>query len=68
MVGIAGCGTRLFSWVSAQKGCLHAAIEAGVNEVILYLQSVRGPERAAQQYMHLREPGKLLETFIAFGL
>ena len=68
MVGIAGCDTRRFSGVSARKGGLSTAIEAGVEEVILYLQSGHGPERAARNYMHLREPGRLLQTFEAFGL
>ena len=68
MVGIAGCDTRRFSWVSARKGGLSAAIEVGVEEVILYLQSGRGPKRAAWNYMHLRDPGRLLQTFKPFGL
>ena len=48
MVGLAGCDTRRFSVVSARKGGLSAAIEAGVEKVILYLQRGHGPERAAQ--------------------
>ena len=42
MVGIAGGDTRRFSGVSARKGGLSAAIEAGVEEVIPYLQSGHG--------------------------
>ena len=57
MVGIAGCGTRRFSGVLARKGGLSAAIEAGVIEVILYL-SGHGPERAARNYVYLREPAR----------
>ena len=34
---------------------------------VSYLQSVHGPERAALQYMHLREPGRDLEAIVAFG-
>ena len=62
----AGCDARRFSGVSARKGGLSTAIEAGVEEVILYLQTGHGPERAARRYMHLRDPARLLQTFEAF--
>ena len=64
----AGCDARRFSGVSARKGGLSTAIEAGVEEVILYLQTGHGPERAARRYMHLRDPARLLQTFEAFRL
>jgi hypothetical protein len=66
--GAAGCDTSRFSGISARKGGLSTAIEAGVEEVILYLQTGHGPERAARRYIHLRDPARLLQTFEAFGL
>ena len=47
---------------------LSTAIEAGVEEVLLYLQTVHGPERATRRYMHLRDPALLLQTFEASRL
>ena len=54
--------------MSARKGCLSTAIEAGVEEIILYLQSGHGLPRSAKAYMHIRDPRRLLEVFEAFGL
>ena len=54
--------------VSARKGGLSTAIEAGVEEVLLYLQTVHGPERATRRYMHLRDPALLLQIFEASRL
>ena len=34
----------------------------------MYLQSGHGPERAARNYVHLGEPGRLPQTFEALGL
>ena len=54
---------------SARQGGLSAAIEAGVEEVILYLQSRHSPERVARRYMHIREQELLLLLiFDVFGL
>ena len=64
----AGCGPGRFSGVSARKGGLSTAIDAGVPEAILYLQSGHGQAKAATNYMHMHEPRRLLETFEAFGL
>jgi hypothetical protein len=41
-----------------------------VDEVVLYLQSGHGPERAARRYMQLLGPQRLrlMGTFLAFDL
>ena len=67
-VASVGCTGARFSGISARKGCLSTAIQAGVEEVVLHLQSGRGPERAARRYMQLLDPTRLMETFLAFGL
>ena len=64
----AGAAPERFSGVSARKGGLSTAIEAGVEEIILYLQSGHGPPRAARPNMHIRDPRRLLEVFDAFCL
>ena len=63
-----GCCSERFSGISARKGGISTAIEAKVEEAILYLQSGHGPEKAARRYMHLRDPARLFETYEAFGL
>ena len=68
MAVVAGAAPERFSGVSARKGGLSTAIEAGVEEIILHLQSGHGPPRAARAYMHIRDPRRLLEVFEAFGL
>ena len=69
MEGNARRGAPRLSGVSARKGGLSAAIEAGVEEVILYLQSRHSPERVARRYMHIREQELLLLLiFDVFGL
>ncbi len=63
------CTGACFSGISARKGGLSTtAIQAGVEEVVLYLQSGHGPERAAHRFMQLLDPTRLIETFLAFGL
>ena len=49
MEGNARRGAPRLSGVSARKGGLSAAIEAGVEEVIPCPQSGHGPERAARR-------------------
>ena len=68
MAVVAGAAPERFSGVSARKGGLSTAIEAGVEEIILYLQSGHGLPRSAKAYMHIRDPRRLLEVFEAFGL
>ena len=67
-VSYAGCDGARFSGISARKGGLSTAIQAGVEEVVLYLQSGHGPERAARRYMQLLDPTRLMETYLAFDL
>jgi hypothetical protein len=64
----AGACPRHFSGISARKGGISTAIEAGVGEDILYLQSGHGVSKAGRPYMHIRDPAWLLETFAAFQL
>jgi hypothetical protein len=64
----AGACPHRFSGVSARKGGISTAIEAGVTEDILYLQSGHGVSKAGRPYMHIRDPARLLEVFEAFGL
>jgi hypothetical protein len=52
----------------SDKGCISAAIEAGVDEAILYLQSGHGQALPARAYMHLTSPDRFFETFEAFSL
>jgi len=67
-VAQAGCDAARFSGISARKGGISVAIEAGVPEAILYLQSGHGLALPARAYMHLQTPARLLETFAAFDL
>jgi hypothetical protein len=67
-VAQAGGHSERFSGISARKGGISAAIEAGVDEAILYLQSGHGQALPARAYMHLMAPARFLETFEAFGL
>jgi hypothetical protein len=57
-----------FLGISGWKGCISAAIEAGVDEAILYLQSGHGQALPTRAYMHLTSPDRSLETFEVFGL
>ena len=67
-VSQSGCDAARFSGISARKGGISVAIEAGVPEAILYLQSGHGLALPARAYMHLQTPARLLETFEAFDL
>ncbi len=51
-----------FSGISARKGCISTAIEAGVDEAILHLQGGHGQALPARAYMHLTSPDSFLET------
>ena len=67
-VGCAGGDSARFSGISARKGGISTAIDAGVDETILYLQSGHGQPLPARAYMQLSSPARFLETFEAFGL
>jgi len=63
-----GFDTSLFSGISARKGGLSTAIEAGVPEHILWMQSGHAQDVAARRYVHLGSPALLYNTWAAFGL
>ena len=67
-VAQAGSDSTRFSGISARKGGISAAIEARVDEAILYLQSGHGQALPARAYMYLTSPARFLETFEAFAL
>jgi hypothetical protein len=64
----AGGDSSRFSGISARKGGISTAIEARVDETILYLQSGHGAALPAQAYMQISSPARFLERFEAFGL
>ncbi len=64
----AGGDSSRFSGISARKGGISTAIEARVDEVILYLQSGHCAALPAQAYMSIAFPGRFLKTFEDFGL
>ena len=64
----AGGDSSRFSGISARKGGISTAIEARVDETILYLKSGHGAALPARAYMQIASPARFLETFEAFGL
>ena len=64
----AGGESHRLSGISARKGGISVAIDADVDEAILYLQSGHGQALPAREYMQICAPGRFLETFEAFGL
>jgi hypothetical protein len=64
----AGGDSSRFSGISARKGGISTAIEARVDETILYLQSGHGAALPARAYMQIASHARFLETFEAFGL
>ena len=54
--------------VSARKGGLSTAIEAGIHEAVLFLQRGYGQAKVARDYMHIRDPSVLMQVFNAFKL
>jgi hypothetical protein len=50
------------------QGGISVAIDARVDEAILYLQSSHGQALPARACMHITSPDRFLETFEAFGL
>ena len=63
-----GANPDRFSGVSARKGGLSTAIEAGIHEAVLFLQTGHGQAKAARNYMHIRDPAVLMQVFRAFKL
>lgn len=67
-VGRVGVDTKFFSGICARKGGLSTAIEAGVPEVILWMQSGHAQNIAARRYIELGSPSLLYDTWAAFKL
>ena len=65
---IIGFDTSLFSGISARRGGLSTAIEAGVQEAILWMQSGHAADISARRYVSLRSPKLLYRTWEAFRL
>jgi hypothetical protein len=64
-----GIDVELFSGVSARKGGLSTAIEAGVPKWALFFQSGHGQSKAAARaYMALNSTTFLFDTWKAFQL
>ena len=63
-----GANPAYFSGISTRKGGITIAIEAGVPEEILFLQSGHGQTHAARRYINFTNPARLFETFQAFDL
>ena len=63
-----GVDTGAFSGACARKGGISTAIEAGVPEVILWMQSGHSQNRAARSYITLNSPALLFHTWAAFNL
>ena len=67
-LGHVGFDTTLFSGISARKGGLSTAIEGGVPEHILWMQSGHAQDVAARRYVQLNSPALLYSTYESFGL
>ena len=63
-----GFNTAGFSGISARRGGLSTAIEAGVPEAILWMQSGHSQDLAARRYVELNSPALLYKTYESFGL
>ena len=63
-----GFNTTGFSGISARKGGLSTAIEAGVPEAILWMQSGHSQDVAARRYVALNSPALLYRTYESFDL
>ena len=63
-----GMDTSVFSGVCARRGGLSTAIEAGVPEHILWMQSGHAQNLAARRYVQLQSPALLYDTWAAFKL
>ena len=63
-----GFNTEGFSGISARRGGLSTAIEAGVPEAILWMQSGHSQDLAARRYVALNSPALLYRTYESFDL
>ena len=63
-----GVNTTYFSGISARRGGLSTAIEAGVSEAILWMQSGHAQDVAARRYVELNSPALLYTTYESFDL
>jgi hypothetical protein len=67
-VGHVGYNTALFSGIIARRCWLSTAIEAGVPEPLLCMQSGHSEDMAARLYIQLASPTLLYRTWEAFQL
>ena len=67
-LGYVGVDSAAFTGVCARRGGLTTAIEAGVPEVILWMQSGHAQSRAARRYITLNSPALLYSTWESFQL
>ena len=65
---LAGADTRGYSGVCACRGCITTAMEAGVPEAVLWLQSGHGSDRSSRTYINLHDPALPFQTWAAFRL
>jgi hypothetical protein len=65
-LGLVGYNTDLFFGISARRGGLSTAIEAGVPEAILWMQSGHAQDVAARRYIRLGSPRLFYRTWDAF--
>ena len=63
-----GVGATSFSGAGARKEGLATTIEAGVPEVILWMQSGHSQSKSARSYITLNSPTLLYDTWAAFRL
>ena len=65
---LAGADKSEFSGVSARRGCITTATEAGVPEEVLWLQSGHAGGSSSRRYVNLSDPALLFQTWAAFRL
>ena len=65
---LAGADRSQYSGVSARRGCITTATEAGVPEEILCLQSGHAGGSSSRRYVILADPTLLFATWAAFRL
>ncbi len=65
---LAGADKSEFSGVSARRGCITTATEAGVPEEVLWLQGGHAGGSSSRRYVNLTDPDLLFQTWAAFRL